>query len=59
MIVVCSDLEKRLDSVWYRLQRLEQERVEGSISQLDLDEACVARLEKTVDRLEGKLNYTR
>ena len=55
MLVVCERLDERLEKVWYRLQRLEQARLDHSISQIDLDEACVARLEQVVGYLEAEV----
>lgn len=52
MILVCEELNTRLDHVWYQLQRLEQERCPG-ISQIDLDIRCVVRLEERCEQDEA------
>ena len=55
MIVVCGDLEKTLDQIWYRLQREVQERYENSISQIDLDTESV----RALDGFVGMLKFAR
>jgi len=45
MILVCNQIQKRLDAVWYDLQTL---FFEQGISQIDLDERCVEWLESVV-----------
>lgn len=56
MIVVCENFEKRLDHIWYQLQKIELER-RGSISQYELDEVCIEWLERMVER--KSTNYER
>jgi hypothetical protein len=53
---LCDHLQQRLENVWSRLQRLEQSRHEP-ISQFDLDEECVHRLEQFVAYLEAESSW--
>ncbi len=59
MLIVCNAIDERLQKVWYRLQRYEQERLDRSMSQIELDEACVERLEKLVGYLEAEASRSK
>lgn len=51
IMILSESLQKRLDDLWSRLQQLEHS---PNQSQIELDEACVARLEQVIGYLEAK-----
>lgn len=54
MIVVCEQFQNRLDAAWYKLQEAEQSRFNHSISQFDLDEICVHRIEQLAGMMKAE-----
>ena len=55
MINVCPELEKRLDSAWYRLQNAIRVNLDQRVSQIDMDELTVEKIEALADSTESAL----
>ena len=47
MIILSKELEDRLEAIWYRLQQVEFKK---GISQFDLDEKCIVKLETYIEK---------
>jgi hypothetical protein len=48
MVILCEELDKRLNDLWYKLQQYKLKQMGGHVSQVQLDEECVDTLERLV-----------
>ncbi len=54
MIVVCKDLDARLDQAWYRLQIAIFNNTDHPMSQIDLDTTTVEVIERLAQKIQAK-----
>lgn len=59
MLIVCGDFDARLDKAWWKLQQAELRRSDQSLSQYDLDDICVTRIEQLAGYMEAEARYNR